>query len=282
MRSDAYFTIMDTNYCYFKNCCNKFGTDECDYKCRQLDQMKYMLDLSNLPKKFKRPQKLQLELIGNEKTAYLLENLMQDIEYFVENGYNAYFYGNTGSGKTSWAVKLMTTYFCNTAPKSNYKVRGLYISVPEFLRDAKLNMTYRDEDFKELLDTIKECDIVIWDDIMQTDPTAYESQWLYSYINGRLANGLSNIFTSNLSPEEMSNKDARMYSRVCNNSDVLLFNGNDARLYQRYSRDLAKWEAEWAEEQVTNADSEDCVFDDNNDSENYNSEENELNISEDT
>ena len=264
-RSDKYYTLMNTDYCYFRKCCPDFGTEKCNYQCRQLDGMKWLIDLSNLPKKYRFPQKLSSDLIPNEDTKRYVEYLIGSIDHFVKKGYNAYFYGDVGTGKTSWAVKALTTYFNNIASSIDHEVRGLYISVPSFLRDVKLSMTYRNEDFHELLETIKECDLIVWDDIMQTDPTAFESQWLYSYINERIADGRANIYTSNISPDELSKLDARLHSRICHLSDCIEFEGNDVRYYNKFMVDI--YESE--NNSVDN-------------SENCDDEENELNISDTT
>jgi DNA replication protein DnaC len=176
---------------------------------------------------------------GTEKqrayTAETLSKILEDIYSFVKNGFNLFLFGDTGTGKTSWAVKLMNNYFSVVCEKNIYEPKGLYISVASFLRDAKLQMNYKNENYYELLQQIQSCDIVIWDDIFQTDPTNYESQWLYSYINDRMFAQKCNIFTSNLSPEQLEKVDSRLHSRICTSSDILRISGMDRRSDNKFT-----------------------------------------------
>lgn len=165
----------------------------------------------------------------------ILNTIANDCEFFVRRGFNLYLYGDTGVGKTSWAVKIMNNYFAAIAEKNDFTVRGLYVNVPSFLRDSKLYLTYKSDNWLEFLSTIQNCDIVIWDDIGQTDATKYESQIVYSYINDRIFAKKCNIYTSNLTPEMLSHVDTRLYSRICENSDCLHIEGVDMRYKNTYT-----------------------------------------------
>lgn len=233
MRDDKYNHREDVRNCWYKECCDLYGTDDCTDKCRKFTQTDYMFQLSNMPKSMWKAQNLDTSYLTPD-VRNSLDLIKADIEYFVKQGYNLYLYGSFGTGKTSWAVKLMNGYFANVAERSAFTTRGLFISVPSFLRDSKLNMTYKSDEYWELLREVQRCDVVIWDDIGQTDATSYETQWLYSYINERLLAKKSNIFTSNLTPEEFGMVDCRLQSRVCGSSDCLLITGPDMRMCKTY------------------------------------------------
>lgn len=234
MRDKVYERLEDVNKCWYKNVCDSFGTDECSYTCKKFTQTDYLFQLSDLPKSMWKPIPLVTDHLDPE-VAEILNTIISDCEFFVKKGFNLYLYGEPGCGKTSWAVKIMNGYFSYIAEKNDFRPRGLYVSVPSFLRDAKMYMVTKSEDFTEYLSTIQNCDIVIWDDIGQTDSTNFESQWLYSYINERLFAKKCNIFTSNLSPDDLQKYDERMASRICMGSDCLHIDGIDMRFTNTYT-----------------------------------------------
>lgn len=234
MRDSSYCRRTDVENCWYKGSCEKFGTEGCRETCKKFTQTDYLFQMSNLPRSCWKPQKLSTDYLVPESEE-ILRTIVSDCEFFVKKGFNLYLYGETGCGKTSWAIKIMNNYFATVCEENDFTTRGLYVNVSSFLRDAKLNMSYKSENYYDLLCTIKTCDIVIWDDIGQTDPTNYESQWLYSYINERILAKKCNIFTSNLSPQQLEKLDKRLESRICKGSDCLLINGCDMRSYNTYT-----------------------------------------------
>jgi DNA replication protein DnaC len=226
--------MTNVDNCWYKKFCDQFGTERCSFTCRKFTQTDYLFQLSNLPKSMWRPIKIDDSFLS-DGSKEVLNTINHDIEFFVKRGYNLYLYGDTGVGKTSWAVKFMNNYFSVIAESNDFTTRGLYINVPSFLRDSKLYLTYKSDDWLELLDTIQKCDIVIWDDIGQTDATKYESQIVYSYINERIFAKKCNIYTSNLSPEQLAHVDARLHSRICEGSDCIKVDGVDMRYKNTYT-----------------------------------------------
>lgn len=233
-REDSYSRATDTSKCWYQKMCDNFGTEKCNPMCRKFTQTDYLLKLSNIPKSYWKAQPLDTAYL-DPSTAEILCTVMNDCEFFVKKGFNLYLYGEPGCGKTSWAVKFTLNYFACIAEKNDFTPRGLFVNVASFLRDAKLHMTYKSEDYLEFLRTIQNCDLVVWDDICQTPPTNYESQWLYSFINERLISKKANIFTSNLTPNQLDEVDKRLASRICAGSDCLEITGPDLRFTQTYT-----------------------------------------------
>ena len=234
MRDEIYERTTDTNKCWYRNFCDKCGTGDCTYLCKKFTQTDYLFQLSNLPKSMWKPMRLT-DSVMKPEVSEILNTIANDCEFFVRRGFNLYLYGDTGVGKTSWAVKIMNNYFAAIAEKNDFTVRGLYVNVPSFLRDSKLYLTYKSDNWIEFLSTIQNCDIVIWDDIGQTDATKYESQVVYSYINDRIFAKKCNIYTSNLTPDHLSKTDVRLHSRICENSDCLHIEGDDMRYKNTYT-----------------------------------------------
>jgi DNA replication protein DnaC len=159
----------------------------------------------------------------------LIMNIMANLNFFVKNGYNLFLYGLAGGGKTSLAIKIMNSYFSEVSDRSHFDPVGLYINVPKFLIDYKFYMMHPTKEWREYLNAIETCDIVVWDDIYQVVDTKFESTLIYSYINIRIFAKRSNIFTTNADPEIIKRLDPRIYSRICSNSDCIKIVDNKDR-----------------------------------------------------
>lgn len=240
MLEDSYYTLMDTQYCRFRHCCPDVDTEVCTWQCKSCDGINYLMSTSNLPKKYQKHQDLNYDIIELPKTVDYLQQMEGNMVFFVDQGYNAYFYGDIGTGKTSWAVRMLTTYFSKICHTGEHHVAGLFISVPEILRNIKFYMTHKNESFREIIELLPKVNLVVWDEMFQTDPTSFESQWLYSLVNSRILNQKSNIYTSNISPDDLAFKDKRLYSRVCLESDCVEFIGNDARGGKKFSNNFSE------------------------------------------
>ena len=223
----------DYEHCWYREVCDRCDSDSCTYNCKRFEQTDYLFQMSNLPKNWWKPIKVpKAEL--DEHTLEILETIRADIDFFVKKGFNLYLFGGEGTGKTSWAIRLMNSYIAEIAERNNFVERVLFVSVPSFLSKAKLHITSPSRYYIELLNSIEKVDLVVWDEIGQTDKTNFEAQLLYSCINERLFAKKANIFTGNVEPEKMKAYDLRLASRICNNSDCLEFNGLDKRFMNTY------------------------------------------------
>ena len=87
-----------------------------------------------------------------------------------------------------------------------------------------------DPDFEQVLDMLKKCKLLIIDDIGAERVTEWVRERLVSIINTRVGAGLSTIYTSNLSPEELKEGlGDRISSRVLGSSGVVEITGADRR-----------------------------------------------------
>lgn len=148
-----------------------------------------------------------------------------------QRGKNLYIWGkSTGCGKTSWACKIMGYYFRKVAFESGLENEGLYIYTPTFLEDLRNSYSNPDEDFSEVLEMLKKCKLLIIDDIGAEKVTEWVRERLVSIINTRVSGGLSTIYTSNLSPNELvSQFEERIASRVLGCSQIVEITGKDRR-----------------------------------------------------
>lgn len=210
--------------CWYKNVC----TQECDGSCIRYTEMKCLVDNSGIPKSKQYP--ILLSPDNCDYNSYLeLNDIKEDIVQFVENGENLYLTSeNTGNGKTTWAIKIMMKYFDKIWAGNGLKARGLFLHVPTLLLQLKNFQNPLDEEYKKLL---MQADLVIWDEIASTSISNYDYSNLLMFLENRLMNNKSNIFTSNTVSKENLEEviGAKLASRIWNTSQIIILRGKDKR-----------------------------------------------------
>ena len=208
--------------CMYESVCK----NKCSDSCIRYIQFGRLLELSNLPKIYKKP--IKIYAVDDDLTAYTkLDKIGNDIVNWVSKGKDLYICStNPGNAKTTWAAKLMLKYFDKVWPNSYDVTRAIFVHVPTFLSDVKnfANMP-------EYISRIKDADIVVWDDIAVKQITEYEHEQLLQLIDYRVQNELRNIYTSNIVDLDSLVKmiGGRLASRVYNTSKVIVFKSKDFR-----------------------------------------------------
>ena len=175
---------------------------------------------------------LRLDSNQSDLEAFnILRDIQNNIVNFINNGKNLYIHSSiAGNGKSSWALRLVQSYFNKIWSKSDLNCRALFINVPRFLLALKDNITEKSSYVEHIKNNIFNCDVVIWDDIATKSVTVFESENLLSMIEYRISSGKSNIFTSNLNNNELHQfLGDRLYSRVYNYSECINIVGKDKR-----------------------------------------------------
>lgn len=208
---------------------------ECDRYCVGRIQMSNIYHLSNIPKRFRKEIPITPE--PQDADAFVkLREWRQNVVSHVEKGEGLFIVGRTkGTGKTTWATKIMNSYFLEVALTNNLRCRGLYVNVPQFFQDLKNSFDNPSEEFTEFEKNIKTADMVIWDDIGTESPTRFVRDILYTYIDYRYANEKTQIFTSNVLTEHLEHEDwlgDRIVSRILGSSEEIEFK---ARIDKRVS-----------------------------------------------
>lgn len=177
-------------------------------------------------------QKVDVDVESYRKLAAIRKDMIS----FVEAHKNLYICSsNVGNGKTTWAKNMMLAYTQQAIEKYGVgryimdEPPCVFVHVPTFLlrmkdfENGSLSASYK----RKLLNA----DLVIWDDIAVGKNSNYDVQQLILYIDNRLFNGKSNIFTSNVTTvEELSaTMDARLASRILESSTQIQFLATDAR-----------------------------------------------------
>lgn len=217
---------MNIQNCWYKRIC----TEQCSENCIRYKLMYSLFKQSNLPEALWDYK----ELICHEKDLQVYKKLQAKsdaILNFIEEGNNLYIYSkNCGNGKTTWAIRLMYSYFDKIWHKSCFDCKALFVSVPKFLYNCKRSISQDVKGFEELCNLISEVDLVIWDDIGEMKASDYEHQILFQYIDDRINSKKSNIYTSNKNKRQLEDVlGVRLASRIYNCSECIEFLEEDKR-----------------------------------------------------
>lgn len=221
--------MIDTKDCWLKDTCKAV----CDNTfCIKLFKLDILYNEALLSINQRKHLNLRIDEDGSDRDAFLkLKQIENNIEEFIKNGNNLYLHSiNTGCGKTSWALRCIQAYFNKIWHKSDLTCKALFINVPRFLLALKDNISHQSDYIEHIKENVLKCDLVVWDEIGVKSLTEYEHENLLNLINARLDFNKSNIYTSNLSPEELKEKIGdRLYSRVIHSSIEFGFFGSDKR-----------------------------------------------------
>ena len=225
--------LITKEQCYIQHNCKKFKNNECtELFCVRLYKVDELYNQSLLTGNQRNQIKLRLDENRIDEIAYTtLQEYQQDILNFVAQGTNLYIYSPiTGNGKTSWAIKFIQAYVQKIWASSDLSCRALFVNVPKFMRELKLNIANNSEYAQHVNANVLSADLVVWDDIATKTASEFEHEQLISIIDSRMNEHKSNIFTSNIPPEELINYiGARLTSRIVGLSKLIKFNGTDKR-----------------------------------------------------
>lgn len=217
---------MNIQNCWYKRIC----TEQCSENCIRYKLMYSLFKQSQLPEALW--QYKVLECKDKDYNSFKkLQAKSDDILQFISAGNNLYIYSeNCGNGKTTWAIRLMYSYFDKIWHKSCFDCKALFVSVPKFLYNCKRSISQDVKGFEELCNLISEVDLVIWDDIGEMKASDYEHQILFQYIDDRINSKKSNIYTSNKNKEQLEDVlGVRLASRIYNCSECIEFLEEDKR-----------------------------------------------------
>lgn len=225
--------LITSDKCYVRDGCKKQSQNTCnELFCIRLYKIDELYNNSLLTFTQRQPLKLMLDNNLVDEGAYtLLQSYQQNIVSFVESGNNIYIHSATsGNGKTSWAIKLIQAYIQKVWASSDLTCKALFINVPNFSRELKLNIQTPSEYIQHINKYASTADLVVWDDIGTKYASEFEHEQLISIIDTRIDNNKSNIFTSNIPPSELTHYlGERLTSRIIGLSKTIQFNGSDKR-----------------------------------------------------
>lgn len=223
--------------CYLSHNCKKYKDNACliDTFCIRKFKEDSLFDLGLISE----DQRIRKSLVTlpdydppeENKRFKELQDIEKNIVSMIESGTNFYIYSSgCGNGKTAWSLRLAQSYIDKIWYDSDITCRVLYISVPKFLLELKSNISNKSSYIEHIQKYVMDCDLVIWDDIGSKGGTEFEIENMLSIINCRIDNKRSNIYTSNILPQ---NLDAivgpRLGSRIRGMSHLIELRGVDKR-----------------------------------------------------
>lgn len=229
--------LITSKSCYLTDNCKKVSKDSScrndDIFCIKLFKVNQLYDSALLSDKQKYRLPLYPDANGADLDTFkLLKSIEEHIIEFVMNGKNLYIHSTiTGNGKTSWAVRMIQAYILKRWPELGlYDCPAMFINVPRFLLTLKDSISNQSDYIDHIKKNILSSDLVVWDEVGVKTLSEYDHEHLLNLINTRLDEGKSNIYTSNLPPNELREKVGdRLYSRIVNISTDIEFVGADKR-----------------------------------------------------
>lgn len=200
--------------CWAESRC-KSAPHKCHRHCPAYIQLQRLFENANIPKYLE--YDVQLEATDLTRPVFLeLAKIKNNIERYVYEGKSVFLWSSSkGTGKTSWACKLMKEYFFKIALKNNFSQRGMFISVPKLFQDMRNSFDDKDlkHDIRILQYKLMNLPLVIFDDVGAQNDSTWVKEQFYIIINERYNKGLSTIYTSNLSLDELA-KESRLGERT--------------------------------------------------------------------
>lgn len=228
--------MIEPKDCWIKETCNKYisGNKECEGQpfCTKLFKLTELYDKSMLSLTQRKPVKIRIDSDGTDYYEFLnLKEIQDNIVDFVEHGYNLYLWSlRCGNGKTLWSIRMIQAYLNKVWFNSDLTCRALFIHVPTYLLALKNSINNQSDYVDYINENVLKADLVVWDEVAIKNLSNYDHEHLLSMINVRLDQGKSNIYTSNLSKEDLYEKvGERLYSRIVNMSTVVELKGSDKR-----------------------------------------------------
>lgn len=224
--------------CIYRRSCKKkdcdIWQDITNNFCMRYFKIDKILDNAMLSPKQRKDIKLVLDSDKSDYNSYAtLNKFKESIMNNIEDNVNLYIYSEiTGNGKTSWAIKLLTEYVKKNWINIQINSRPvLFINVPQYLLELKLNIRSQSEYVQIVQDNFLKADLIVWDDIGTKTASDFELEYLLSMIDNRQRlERKIDIYTSNIIPTELQKYVGdRLASRILNTSQLIEFKGQDKR-----------------------------------------------------
>lgn len=151
--------------------------------------------------------------------------------HFEKTGGNLLLTGATGTGKT-----FLSACIAREVTERGFSV--VYDTAASIFRVMENEYFHRgEEDQSEAVERFLRCDLLIMDDLGTELTTAFVQSALYRIVNTRLTAGKSTVISTNLSPDELSERyTAQIFSRIEGEYEILPCLGDDIRLLKRQKK----------------------------------------------
>lgn len=172
----------------------------------------------------------ETETEQHKKAVYFAKYYIKHFKEQMENGQNLFIQGTMGTGKTHLAAAIR-----NALSEQNYKV--LFITVPDYFDTVKQEFEEKRNGAlkggghsRAIYKMAKDADLLILDDVGANRMTAFEIAELFRIVEARTDK--CTIYTTNYNKSDFtaSREINRVFSRMMQNTHILVINGPDNRL----------------------------------------------------
>ena len=157
----------------------------------------------------------------------VMEKVLAYTKRYTENftpGQNLLLVGNTGLGKT-----FLSACIANEMTDKGLSVA--YESAPQLFEKLNRNHFTPDEESAQQVQELKNCDLLILDDLGTELTNQFVISALYSLVNDRLLAGKSMVISTNLNVSEIAQRyNPQIASRLQGSFKNLVFLGDDIRV----------------------------------------------------
>lgn len=214
--------------CILDTCPSK--EDGCEHGCLLWHKLFYMFKESGLPEHYWRKISMKCPKNFEDQPQFCRLNEIKNniVEYFYDNHNNLCLWSkNTGNGKTSWAIKLLQSWFLKSCAFCGACENGIYVSVQAYCSQMK---NFNNPNLNKYKESLKNTSLLVLDDIGVTRASEYEASILFEIVDHRILSGLPTIYTTNLSVNDLAkNLGTRLADRIWNTSEVIQFNARGLR-----------------------------------------------------
>lgn len=216
--------------CYVENKCKKCKRGEC---VKELCGMRLLINSayssSNIPKRYLRDVVLEPEQVDLNAFT-LLSKYITNVVKYVEEGKGIYIYStNCGNGKTTWSTVIARTYIHKKAYEQEFKDLVYFVNVADYLESLKQCFNGNGVT-AEIEAPLKDCKLLILDDIGVEKSSEWAIERLYALLNYRCNEEKATIITSNLDLANLNLKlNSRISSRIKDMCVPIELKGSDRR-----------------------------------------------------
>ncbi len=149
-----------------------------------------LLASSRLPDFFRDKTFANFKRHDNPEAYMAAQRVANDV-----GGTGVMLYGKPGTGKTHLAAAIVNTRLASDN-------QAVFVTVPELLADIRETIG-RKEDTSELLELVKDIDLLVMDDMGAERLTDWVAEQMFSVINARLMRKKQTVVTSNYAPSDL-------------------------------------------------------------------------------
>jgi DNA replication protein DnaC len=189
------------------------------------ERIERLFSLARIPTRFSRLT------LGTYPTEHPAQRRVKDtVKRFIKNGVSEegkeslLFYGPYGTGKTGLAIAILKAWI-------RQGKMAIFTTVPDLLDVIYASFDRNaDTSYREVLDTVVSCDLLVLDDLGTEHPTQFVNTKLFQIVNARHDWQRATVFTTNLNKVDLCEwMGQRTFERISEMASLVLVDGPNLR-----------------------------------------------------